>query len=111
MLLKALTLLLTISYPVSASAVVCEAPKELADAGCRCFSQEERVKFAEGLTQLKTCEIALAAKDALIQDRIVQNPATVPESREWYQDPRWVVGGIVVSASIGSFLTIWALRK
>lgn len=116
MLKNLLTLLLTSSLLASpsfgaAGVISCEVPQELAKQGCRCFSQAERAKIAEGITQLKVCEVALAAKEDLIRDRIVVNPATVPEAEHWYQDPRWVVGGIVVSASVGSVLTIWALRK
>lgn len=75
----------------------------------KCFSTAEVHKIAGGIKELAACRIAVAEKDKLIQERLVA-PSTAPGIAFW-QEPAFVWGGMVVSASVASLVTLLVVQK
>lgn len=106
---KILATLLTISLSSSALAqALCQTPLELDARGCRCYAPEQLRKIADGLVELQTCRVDLAAKNQLIEERLKNGPAAAEPA--WWQSPTVVVGGVVVSFAVGAGL-IYLLKK
>lgn len=81
---------------------------DAAQAEMHCYNPEQMQKLAEGLTDLKKCKIALAEKDHLIQESLMRFDDTGPA---WWQEPSFVVGGMVVSVSVTALVTYLIVRK
>jgi len=87
----------------------CETPATMLPLGCRCFSPPKLRVIANGLTDLESCRLALEAKNDLIETRLM---APVDRSRgvAWWQEPTVIIGGVVVSATVASFLTFLVMN-
>lgn len=110
---RILATLLTISCLSRAGVVygqdACETSPALYAAGCKCYGHDRLKKLADGITELQTCRLDLTAKDALIKERLVEHGSATPEMA-WWQTPPVLVGGVVVSVSLGAGLA-WLVLK
>jgi len=79
------------------------------EAGCQCYDNTQLKKIAAGVIQLQLCQIDLTAKDKLIQERLVATESATSEL-PWWMEPRVMIGGMVVSATIGAGL-VYLVRK
>jgi hypothetical protein len=73
----------------------------------RCFSKEELHDIAGGLRELETCNEALKMRERFIDKEI----AAGHDKTAWWQEPSFIVGGIVVSASIASLTTFLIIKS
>lgn len=80
------------------------------NGGSCCYGKAQLEKIATAIIELKTCRVNVAEKDALIAERL-GDPNVYRPSTAWWQEPSMIVGGIVVSASFASFLTLYMVRK
>jgi hypothetical protein len=92
------------------SETACQTPAEFTEAGCQCYDKLQLEKIASAITELKTCRIAVEEQQKLIQERLVHAPAEAPEET-WWQEPRVVIGGLVVTVALSSLITVWAVGK
>lgn len=77
--------------------------------GCTCYAPPQLKKIYVGLTTLEKCAVALREKDSYIKDRLVTWGAGQPVA--FWQEPSWIMGGVVVSAGITAGITVWLLKR
>ena len=82
---------------------------ELGPWPAKCYSSDEVHKIAGGIKELIACRIAVAEKDKLIQERLVTTKGA--PGIAWWQEPTFVWGGMVVSASVASLVTLLVVQK
>lgn len=70
---------------------------------CKCYSQRERDLIASKIKDLSLCEFSLE------QYKIVAAPPPPPTA--FWQEPSFVVGGLVVSFSVGVAVGVILTRK
>ena len=73
-----------------------------------CYNQEDRRKIAETIINLRKCIIETDQQKILIHERLQTFDGA--ESIKWWQEPTTVVGGVVVSFSIGTLIGYLATR-
>jgi hypothetical protein len=71
-----------------------------------CYSDKELIKLSKAITLYKQCRVELAEKDILINTKLKKYDA----APAFWQEPSFVVGGIVVSAAVGAGVTWYLLR-
>jgi len=111
---KILATLLTIFWDANSSVLYastsqCQTPASMYAIGCACYPPEALKKLAAAVTDLEKCNIAVKAKDALINERLVHDQSATPESA-WWQSPSAVIGRVVVSVGLGTAL-LYLLKK
>lgn len=74
-----------------------------------CLSPAEQDKLAKELIDLDKCRIDLKARQEIIDTRVLTYAGT--PAIAWWQEPTTVVGGMVISASIASVITVWFVRR
>jgi hypothetical protein len=67
-----------------------------------CYTEEQVGKLAVAITDLQKCQVELLGKQKLIDEKLTLQP--VEAGARWWQEPQMIVGGMVVSFSIGSLL-------
>lgn len=73
-----------------------------------CYSFVEREKIADAIVSLEKCRVEVAEQDWLIRERLTKfDNANGPS---FWQDPSFVVGGVLVSFSVGAILTYLVVR-
>jgi hypothetical protein len=73
-----------------------------------CYSYADREKIADTIVQLEKCRVEVAEQDWLIRERLTTfGNANEPS---FWQDPSFVVGGMLVSFSMGAILTYLVVR-
>lgn len=93
----------TYSQCVLTAEISTQEPQEL------CLNPEQQKKLANGVQNLARCQIDLAAKELLIQERMMSfNGAP---ALAWWQEPTYIVGGMIFSFSAGGILTYYLLKK
>ena len=78
------------------------------DPDCRCYTPGERDKIAEAIKDLNYCKMRLRAKDKLVYQRLQTFDGA--ESLHWWQEPSAVIGGVVVSFSVGALIGYFATK-
>lgn len=77
------------------------------DTGCRCFPPEDISKIAGLVKDHRKCEASLLEKDILLQNRFIEFQAS---GEAWWQEPSVILGGIVVSASLATIVTVLLIK-
>jgi hypothetical protein len=71
-----------------------------------CFSDEELVQLAESVENEKIC-----LQNIEMYKKFAEKNFVTPAPQSWYQEPSFIVGGIVVSFVAGSILTYLVVSK
>ena len=100
-------LLATIS---ATNAVGAEIPQLVPSSEIVCYNVEQRKKIAQAITDLKKCEVDLAARNELIQKNMLTLDGLNP-GPAWWQEPAFVWGGIVVGVSVGGLVTFLVMNR
>lgn len=72
-----------------------------------CFSKPELDKIAEGLRDLDYCKFDLKEARGFIHE---MGSSPTEAAVDWWQEPEWILGGIVVSFSVGATLGYLAAK-
>ena len=75
--------------------------------GCSCYNPIQLKKMADSIVELKKCQLTLIEKNNLLQERFIKFESA---GEAWWQEPEMIIGGIVVSASLASLITIWTIK-
>jgi len=70
-----------------------------ADDACTCFSRPAVEKIAKELTYAGVCRYEVEKLRAF-----AEGDAVPAQSLSWYQEPEMIIGGVVVSVSLGLML-------
>lgn len=70
-----------------------------------CYDHHQLEKIADGLKDLKTCRATLKLREEFIESAQLAPPPEHP----WWQEPQFIVGGVVVSFGTGLILGALAL--
>jgi hypothetical protein len=74
-----------------------------------CYSAVDTEKIAKAFIDLKKCQIDVVEKDKVIKEHLILPDAT-QAGAQWWQEPAFVWGGIVVSASAATLVTWYLVR-
>jgi len=72
-----------------------------------CYTDLEMAKIAGTITDLKKCSLALAEKTTLIETKLAKFDA----APAFWQEPTFIMGGTVVSVSLGAMLGFYLARN
>jgi hypothetical protein len=70
-----------------------------------CYSTPEQLKITEGILDLRRCRAELLETKQLLETRVFA------AERPWWQGPSFVIGGVIVSASVLGLLGVYVGRK
>lgn len=76
---------------------------------CKCYGSSAQAKIFKAITDLEKCQIDLNEKSLYVQTRLVTWGAGQPVA--FWQEPSWVISGMVVSASIGAALGAYLVGR
>jgi len=76
--------------------------------GCVCFAPIALDAIATEMVELRKCRIALDEKQRLINERFITFDSN--HGIAWWQEPTVIAGGLVISFSLASLLTFWAVQ-
>lgn len=76
---------------------------------CACFSQEDQRGLAEAVVELEKCQIALGEKTRFVDEQFIRFAGQPGPA--WWQEPHAVLGGMVVSFSLGAALAMFAIQQ
>lgn len=74
-----------------------------------CLDAAGQAKIATAIKDLEKCHVDLDAKNQLIHERL-ETFAGAP-ALAWWQEPSAIIGGTVVSFSLGAALVYYVTRK
>lgn len=83
-----------------------DPPTITVPASYLCLSSTEQAKVSKAILDLEKCNSSLKLKDELIQARLATGGGT-PALAFW-QEPQFVIGGIVVTASVATLIGFMA---
>lgn len=74
-----------------------------------CYTLDDVKKIAGLVTDYQKCQVALTDKTALINEKLMTFDGATAGA-QWWQEPAFIIGGVVVSASVASLLTLYFMR-
>jgi hypothetical protein len=73
---------------------------------CTCYTRPQITKIYEGLRELDKCQATV-----MLKADFITSSSKNYEPLAWWQEPTFVVGGIIVSASLAAMLTYMMVHK
>lgn len=95
---------LMISYPAMGKSFL---PNECTiDMECTCYVPDDLAKIADEMKRTRHCEIELKMANQSIKNFMNDGTPDV----EWWQQPAFVIGGIVIGVSVGTIIGVFVAR-
>lgn len=76
----------------------------------KCYGGTDLYKLSKAITDLQKCQVELIEKNKVIDEKLTKFDAAAAGPQFW-QEPSFVVGGVVISFAVGSLVTAYVINR